>query len=454
MTDPLRDAPNQNVPQRELTLFDSTCLIVGIVVGAGIYQMAPDIAKGAYCWWGVLLIWAVGGLISLCGALGYAELGSAYPHQGGDYVYLSRAYGRWAGFLFGWLQLAVVRPGDIVVMAFAFAMYARAIYDPMADTDLASSSQQIYAAAAVVVLTAINILGVRQGKWTQNLLTVVKALGLLAIVGVALFAPAGAGSAAKFEPLPISVALILVLFTFGGWNEVAYVAAELKDPKRNILRALVLGIAIVTIALRAGERGVPLRARLPRHGHFRKGCHRLGQHGVPQIRRQLDQRAGLYLCAGCGQWIDLHGRADFVRRRRRPSGLRVLWPLVHTNRHASSCTCRAGTAGPDVDRVPEGLCRNDPLHSAGSLHVLPGHQLGCHRPALARTRRGAALPRDRLSRDDVGVRRRVRISDLQRRDVRDLRSRKALDRARAAGDHAAWCAVVRAESTAGQFSQS
>jgi hypothetical protein len=119
-------------PKKELSLFDSTCIIVGIIIGAGIYQMAPDIAKGAASWWGVLVIWAVGGLISLFGALGYAELATAYPKEGGDYVYLSRAYGPWAGFLFGWGQLAIIRPGDIAVMAFACATYARRIYDPLA----------------------------------------------------------------------------------------------------------------------------------------------------------------------------------------------------------------------------------------------------------------------------------------------------------------------------------
>ena len=120
----------QPKPKPELTLFDSTCLIVGIIIGAGIYQMAPDIAKGVGGAWGVLGIWALGGALSLCGALSYAELATAYPEEGGDYVYLSRAYGSWAGFLFGWAQLAIVRPGDIAVMAFAFATYARAIYDP------------------------------------------------------------------------------------------------------------------------------------------------------------------------------------------------------------------------------------------------------------------------------------------------------------------------------------
>lgn len=242
----LSQEPKQTTPSTQLTLFDAICLIVGIIVGAGIYQVAPDVAKGASHWWGVLLIWLAGGVISLCGALGYAELGSAYPQHGGDYVYLSRAYGRWAGFLFGWLQLAVIRPGDIVVMAFAFATYASAIYDPFATAGYEFGTQ-IYAAGAVLVLTLINIVGVREGKWTQNLLTTVKVLGLLLIGAIALVSTPAEPSTANFDPMPVSVALILVLFSFGGWNEMAYVAAELKEPHKNMLRALVSGTLSVTV---------------------------------------------------------------------------------------------------------------------------------------------------------------------------------------------------------------
>ena len=182
----------------------------------------------------------------MCGALSYAELATAYPQEGGDYVYLSRAYGKWAGFLFGWAQLAIVRPGDIAVMAFAFATYARAISDPFAGTAF-PYGQQIYAVAATVILTLINVLGVRQGKWTQNLLTTVKALGLLSIVGAAFVAQPSPAAPAAGGSLPYSLALIFVLFTYGGWNEMAYVAGEVKNPRRNIVRALFLGIAAVTL---------------------------------------------------------------------------------------------------------------------------------------------------------------------------------------------------------------
>ena len=233
-----------NKPKPELTLFDSTCLIVGIIIGAGIYQMAPDIAKGAGGYWGVFGIWVLGGALSLCGALSYAELATAYPEEGGDYVYLSRAYGPWAGFLFGWAQLAVVRPGDIAVMAFAFATYARAVYDPF---EGGTGAQILYAVSETVVLTLINVLGVRQGKWTQNLLTTVKALGLLLIVGAALVARPVPGTLEPGGHIPFSVAVIFVLFTYGGWNEMAYVAGEVRNPRKNIVRALFVGTLAVTL---------------------------------------------------------------------------------------------------------------------------------------------------------------------------------------------------------------
>lgn len=234
-----------NQPRRSLTLLDSTCLIVGIIIGAGVYQMAPDIARGVNSPWALLALWTGGGLLSLCGALCYAELASAYPQAGGDYVYLSKAYGEWAGFLFGWAQLAVVRPGDIVVMAFAFALYARTLWDPLAGSGF-PFMQEIYAISAVAILTTINILGVREGKWTQNILTLAKALGLLFIVVVAVFARSEAVPG-PVENIPLSLALIFVLFTYGGWNEMAYVAAEMRNPHRNIVRALVTGTLAVII---------------------------------------------------------------------------------------------------------------------------------------------------------------------------------------------------------------
>lgn len=230
-------------PKKELSLFDSTCIIVGIIIGVGIYETAPIVAASMGGGWpSILGIWLVGGLLALAGALCYAELATAYPREGGDYVYQSRAYGSWAGYLFGWSQLVIIRPGDIALMAFVFARYAQTFYVPF------EYSRPIYAAAAVIVLTAINVLGVKESKWTQNLLTVIKVLGLLAIVTVGLFAPSTwpAVEPAVFTIGELELALILVLFTFGGWNEMAYVSAEVKRPERNIVRALVIGTTAVT----------------------------------------------------------------------------------------------------------------------------------------------------------------------------------------------------------------
>lgn len=232
-----------SVPKKELSLFDSICIIVGIIIGAGIYETSSKVAAGLCGWISILGIWLAGGLLALCGALCYAELATAYPRQGGDYVYLRRAYGSWAGFMFGWSQLIIIRPGDIALMSFVFARYAQTLYVPFAH------SRILYAAGAVVLLTVINALGVREGKLTQNFLTVVKALGVLIVIAAGLLAPLHQSPPAEtgaFSMGGFQLSLILVLFTYGGWNEMAYVAAEVKHPKRDIVRALVIGLAAVT----------------------------------------------------------------------------------------------------------------------------------------------------------------------------------------------------------------
>jgi amino acid transporter len=230
------------IPKKELSLFDSACIIVGIIIGAGIYETAPTIAASMGGSTATLCIWVVGGLLALAGAFCYGELATTYPHEGGDYVYLSRAYGGWVGYLFGWSQLAIIRPGDIALMVFVFARYASRLF-PFQHSSL------IYAVSAIVVLTAINVVGVKEGKWTQNLLTVVKAAGLLAIVVAGFLAPpqTKVAETGTFTMGGLKLALILVMFTYAGWHEMAYVAAEVKHPQRNIVRAMVLGTAAVTI---------------------------------------------------------------------------------------------------------------------------------------------------------------------------------------------------------------
>jgi basic amino acid/polyamine antiporter, APA family len=239
-------------PRPELTLFDSTCIIVGIIIGAGIYRSTPDVAGLAPSATWLIGLWLLGGALSLAGALCYAELATAYPNEGGDYVYLTRAFGRKMGFLFAWCQLWIVRPGSIGAMAYAFAEYANRIW-PRADGAYGTGVLVTYSVGAIVALTAVNIWGVREGKWTQNVLTTAKVLGLTAIIvaGFLCVAPAAAtltpvASSSGFSLTDIGLAMIFILFTYGGWNEMAFVAAEVKEPQKNILRALLVGTLAVT----------------------------------------------------------------------------------------------------------------------------------------------------------------------------------------------------------------
>jgi basic amino acid/polyamine antiporter, APA family len=238
--------PPSPAPRRQLSLLDSTSIIVGVIIGSGIYKTSSDIAANVADEGLLMTVWVLGGLLSLVGALCYAELANAYPEEGGDYVYLTRAMGRPVGFLFAWAQLWIVRPGSIGAYAFVFATYANQLW-PLGQGPW---PLVLYAAAAIVVLTAINLLGLREGKWTQNVLTAVKLLGLLAIIAVGLLvspaAPPPHAVKSSFSLDGFRLAMIFVLYTYGGWNEMAYVAAEVRNPQKNILRALVLGTLAVT----------------------------------------------------------------------------------------------------------------------------------------------------------------------------------------------------------------
>lgn len=213
-------------------------MIVGIVVGAGIYETSPGIAASlpGPAW--LVLIWIAGAVISLLGALCYTEIVTRLQRAGGDYAYLTEAYGARLGFLFAWAEFWILRPANIGAVAYIFARYANAIsgYDNLVTP----------AALVVVGLSLVHLLGVRGGRWTQNLLVLVKLLSLLALAGIGLVwtgsPPAETPNASDND---IVLAMILVLFTYGGWNHIAYIASEMRDPQRNILRAQLLGISAV-----------------------------------------------------------------------------------------------------------------------------------------------------------------------------------------------------------------
>jgi APA family basic amino acid/polyamine antiporter len=235
---------DQAAPRPTLGVYDAIAIIVGIVIGAGIFR-APSVVAGSVSSEGVFIaLWIAGGLISLVGALCYAELGSAFPNAGGEYHFLQRAYGSWLGFLFAWARMTVVQTGAIAAIAFVFGDYATQLLS------LGAKSSVIYALIAVVGLTVLNIVGTKQSKIVQNLLTASLVCGMAAVIVAGFLtgsrevvAAPVATSGAPFSQL----ALIFILLTYGGWNEAAYITAEVRDPRRNIVRALVIGIVTVTI---------------------------------------------------------------------------------------------------------------------------------------------------------------------------------------------------------------
>lgn len=256
---------------RQLGLFDSTMMMVGIVIGSGIFLttgiMASDIPSPGL----ILLVWAVGGLLILTGALTYAELGASLPEAGGQYVYLREAYGPLFGFLFGWKMFLVNMSGSIAALGVAFAEYFGVIFPTFSTKNIIFSSGvsifgksftyslsmgHVAAIGVILALSAFNYIGARLGKIIQNILTVIK---LGTIVGfIVLGFTAGKGTPVNFSINPtgmgvsqlifgFGIAFIAVFWAFDGWNNINYIAGEIKNPKRNLTYALVLGTLVITV---------------------------------------------------------------------------------------------------------------------------------------------------------------------------------------------------------------
>lgn len=243
MTDPHPREPDSDSPDAHLGLWDAVSIIIGIVVGTAIFKTPQYVFANVHGPWLGMGCWLLGGVLALLGSLCYAELATTYPRMGGDYVYLTRAFGRSMGFLFGWAQLTVILTGSIGAMAYAFGDYAVELFD----WDLAHSVW--LAVGSVAVLTLLNMLGIVFGKSIQNLLTAVKVLGLIAI-GIAGFVWGGEASWTARQPMAgpgFGLAMVFVLYAYGGWNDAAFVAAEVRHRHRNMPLALILGTAGITL---------------------------------------------------------------------------------------------------------------------------------------------------------------------------------------------------------------
>lgn len=228
-----------------LGLWDAVSIIVGIVVGTAIFKSSTLVFQNVSGPWQAMGVWLLGGGLCLCGALCYAELATTYPRNGGDYEYLSRAFGRPMGFLFGWAQLTVILTGSIGAMAYVLADYAVPLWN------LSPGSTAWVAAATVVIMTTLNMPGIVFGKSVQNVLSTVKILGLLAVVaaGVVWGHPGAFQQtrAAELMGPGLGLALVFVLYAYGGWNDAVFLAAEVRDQRRNLPRALFIGIGGITV---------------------------------------------------------------------------------------------------------------------------------------------------------------------------------------------------------------
>ena len=227
-------------PKQLLSVSDGIVLICGMVIGAGIFK-APSIVAGNSSGAAEFLgAWVLGGVISLCGALVYAELATRHPDTGGEYAFLSRGMGRGVAFVFAWARMTVIQTGAIAAVAFVLGDYASEI------VRLGDKSSAIYAAIGVVALTALNVAGTLESKGLQKIMQYLLFAGLAVLVIAGFMAGAPAKPAAAGGGGSFGLAMIFVLLTFGGWNEAAYLSGEVRDARRNMIRILLYGILAVT----------------------------------------------------------------------------------------------------------------------------------------------------------------------------------------------------------------
>lgn len=268
------DTPPSLALERRLGVFSASTLIIGSMIGSGIF-IAPSIMAGQVASPGVLLgLWVIGGALTLLGALSYGELAAMMPHAGGQYVYLREAFGPGTAFLYGWTLFLVIQTGFHAAVSIAFAKYLGVLGLPVGESDIlvtlgpiSISSASLVACAVIAVLTAINCVGVREGALLQDVLTVLKVAAVVGLVVLGLASPSGSfdhftptfstelGPVAQAAGLGFlaacGVAMSKTLFAYDAWNTVTFAAGEIREPAKNLPRALLLGTVITTLAYTA-----------------------------------------------------------------------------------------------------------------------------------------------------------------------------------------------------------
>jgi APA family basic amino acid/polyamine antiporter len=236
--------------RRDLGVLDATVVVAGGIVGVGIFANPSNVARVLDSPALILFAWTLGGAVALLGGFAWAELASRFPHVGGQYVYLARAYHPVVGFLYGVALLFIINAGGLAAVAILFASYVDRAFVPLGPGGI-----RVAAALALVTLTAVNAVGIRAGKWTNNLLMTAKIGGMIALVALAF--GRGAPPASDFSMPDVALngaslhllftALVPILFAYGGWQSCASIAGEIRNPARNLARANVYGVVLVVL---------------------------------------------------------------------------------------------------------------------------------------------------------------------------------------------------------------
>jgi len=255
---------------RALGLVEATSIVIGTVIGTGIFLKPRAIAEVLDSPGLIMAVWVVGGALSFLGALSYAELGAMFPEAGGEYLFMREAYGSFGAFLWAWTYFVCAKIGSIAALAAGFAIYAKAF------VPLPGPLEQVAAIAAILLVTFVNHLGVAAGGRTQAVLTLLKIASILAIIGLAFASPGGSWEHLQpVVPEPrrgllgaIGVALVAVLWAYDGWNDLVMVSGEIAEPQRNIFRSLFYGMATVVLLYLAANAAyhyaIPI-TEMPRH---------------------------------------------------------------------------------------------------------------------------------------------------------------------------------------------
>jgi APA family basic amino acid/polyamine antiporter len=261
-----------------LGLFDATMLVAGSMIGSGIFIVSATISRSVGSPFWLLIVWCLTGLMTIIGALSYGELAAMMPRAGGQYVFLRETYGHVVSFLYGWTFFLVIQTGTIAAVAVAFGKFLGIFFENLGETHILFttglregwpfwriSSAQVVAVSMIICLTCVNLLGIKTGKWVQNIFTVAKVGSLLAVIGIGILAACNSEAAGNFGArfwsqsssapagdglsflIVLGAAMVGALFSSDAWNNVTFTAAEVRDPGRNVPLSLGAGTGLVTL---------------------------------------------------------------------------------------------------------------------------------------------------------------------------------------------------------------